>query len=89
VSLERTDPLIRVSFLREILAATGPLDLAARREIKGLSPQRADVFPTALVTIITLAELGAVGAFHHSLRNLRWGVAARVLAQESAGGGGA
>lgn len=86
VPLERTDPLVRVSFLREILAAVGPMGIAARREVKGLSPQRADVFPTALVTLIALAELGRVQAFHHSLRNLRWGVAAEILSQAAIGG---
>ena len=79
-TLERTEPLIRVALLREILATVGSLDLAGRKAVKGLSPERADVFPTALATFIALAELGGIQAFHHSLRNLRWGVAAGLLA---------
>jgi exopolyphosphatase / guanosine-5'-triphosphate,3'-diphosphate pyrophosphatase len=80
VSLERTDPLIPVARLREILAVVGALGLDARRAINGLSPERADVFPAALATLVALAELGAIQAFHHSVRNLRWGVAAELLA---------
>ncbi len=79
VALERADPLIRVSHLRETLAAVGSLDLAARKAVKGLSPERADVFPAALATLIALSELGGFHAFHHSLRNLRWGVAAELV----------
>ncbi len=80
VSLDRTDPLIQVARLREILAAVGALGLDARRATKGLSPERADVFPAALATLVALAELGAIRAFHHSVRNLRWGVASELLA---------
>jgi len=79
VALERTDPLIRVARLREILAAAAALGLGARRATNGLSPKRADVFPAALATLIALDEVGAILAFHHSVRNLRWGVAAELL----------
>ena len=88
VALERTDPLIRVAVLREVLAAVGALDLAARKGVKGLAPERADVFPAALATFIALAELGRFHAFHHSQRNLRWGVAAELLGQRAADAAG-
>ena len=51
----------------------------ARLNPGAFAGQRADVFPAALVTLLALAELGAVQAFHHSFRNLRWGVAAEML----------
>ena len=79
MNLEETHPLIGVAILHEILARVAPMDLAARKAIAGLAPERADVFPTALVTLLALAELGAIQAFHHSMRNLRWGVAAELL----------
>jgi exopolyphosphatase/guanosine-5'-triphosphate,3'-diphosphate pyrophosphatase len=79
VALEGADPLIPVSLLREVLATVGALDLAARRQTKGLSPERADVLPAALRTLVSLAELGGIETFQHSLRNLRWGVASELL----------
>ncbi|HZZ19219.1 MAG TPA: phosphatase, partial [Opitutaceae bacterium] len=80
VRASEADPVITVDLLREMLASVGPVDLAARRRIKGLSAERADVFPTALVTLLTLAEIGKIQSFHHSFRNLRWGVASSLLA---------
>jgi exopolyphosphatase/guanosine-5'-triphosphate,3'-diphosphate pyrophosphatase len=80
VLITDTSPLIGVNFLHELLARVAPLSLAERKKVRGLSAERADVFPTALVTLLALAELGAIQAFHHSFRNLRWGVAAELLA---------
>jgi exopolyphosphatase/guanosine-5'-triphosphate,3'-diphosphate pyrophosphatase len=77
--LERVDPLIGAAHLGELLAAVGPLDLAARRKIPGLPAARADVFPAALATLAALADLGGIRAFHHSFHNLRWGLAAELL----------
>jgi len=84
VAVAETRPIIGVTFLHELLAKLAPLDLAARRTIPGLAPERADVFPTALVTLLALADLGGIQAFHHSFRNLRWGVAAEMLSQNRA-----
>jgi exopolyphosphatase/guanosine-5'-triphosphate,3'-diphosphate pyrophosphatase len=78
-TLERGDPLIGVPLLQEMLARTGPLGLPERKRIPGLPPSRADVLPTALATLLALADLGRFGAFQHSLRNLRWGVAREIL----------
>jgi exopolyphosphatase/guanosine-5'-triphosphate,3'-diphosphate pyrophosphatase len=79
VPIESTSPMVGVNFLHELLARVSPMDAGARGRIPGLSPERADVFPAALVTLLALAELGAIQAFHHSFRNLRWGVAAEML----------
>jgi exopolyphosphatase / guanosine-5'-triphosphate,3'-diphosphate pyrophosphatase len=79
VELEATNAVIGVNLLHEILARVSPMDAAARGRIPGLPPERADVFPAALVTLLALAELGSIQAFHHSLRNLRWGLAAELL----------
>jgi exopolyphosphatase/guanosine-5'-triphosphate,3'-diphosphate pyrophosphatase len=79
VRLEETQPRVGVPLLREILLATGPKDLADRRRIPGLPPGRADVFPAALATLLTVAEVGRFVVFHHSLRNLRWGVASEMF----------
>lgn len=69
-----------VALLERILGRVGPLALEDRKKIEGLSPARADVFPAALVTVLTLAEVGRFDRFQYSLRNLRWGLAAQALA---------
>ena len=79
-SLAETDTLVPVSQLRELLTFTAARPLAARRQIPGLPPARADVFPSALATMIALAEAGDLPAFRNSLHNLRWGLADEALA---------
>jgi exopolyphosphatase / guanosine-5'-triphosphate,3'-diphosphate pyrophosphatase len=79
VPIAQADPVISVALLRGVLASVGAADLAARRRIPGLSAERADVFPAALVTLLALADLGGFDAYRHSFRNLRWGVAAEML----------
>ncbi len=78
-SLDQTDPVITVAQMRELLAWLGALPLAERQRIPGLPPARADVFPTALVTFIAVAELGGFSSFRNSLYNLRYGLADEVL----------
>jgi len=80
VAFEEASPRIGVAELRGLLARVGALTLAERRRVPGLPPGRADVFPAALATLSALAELGSFPAFRHSLRNLRWGLAAELLA---------
>ena len=53
--------------------------LEARQSIRGLPPARADVFPTALTTLLAVAVHGGFSAYHHSLFNLRYGVVAEML----------
>ena len=72
-------PEISVGLLDQTLAEVGPLDLAARRRVAGLAGSRADVFPAALVTLLAVASWGGFSSYHHSLRNLRWGVASKLL----------
>jgi exopolyphosphatase/guanosine-5'-triphosphate,3'-diphosphate pyrophosphatase len=78
-TLDETDPLITVVQLAEMLAWLGPMPLSARRQVAGLPPARADVFPTALATMLALAGIGSVSTFRNSLYNLRWGLAAEAL----------
>jgi len=78
-TLEETDPLITLAQLREMFAWLGGLPLVARRQVAGLPPARADVFPTALATMIALAGIGGLNAFLNSLYNLRWGLAAEAF----------
>lgn len=78
---ELTATVVTLAQLRNLLAELGSLSLVDRQQIPGLPPARADVFPAALATVITVAELGGFSAYHHSLFNLRYGLAAEMLAR--------
>jgi exopolyphosphatase/guanosine-5'-triphosphate,3'-diphosphate pyrophosphatase len=78
-TFEQTDASIGVAQLREVLAALGAMPLAERQHVAGLPPPRADVFPTALATVIAVAELGRFDAYQNSVYNLRYGLAAEAL----------
>jgi exopolyphosphatase/guanosine-5'-triphosphate,3'-diphosphate pyrophosphatase len=79
VPLEATPPDVGVESLRGLLRTLGAMPLADRRQVAGLPAARADVFPTALATLIAVADLGQVSAFRHSLCNLRFGLAREAL----------
>lgn len=70
---------IDVGEAQALLDQLAALPLTERRQIPGLPPARADVFPTALATMLAVAEAGRFDCFLHSFRNLRWGLAARLL----------
>jgi exopolyphosphatase/guanosine-5'-triphosphate,3'-diphosphate pyrophosphatase len=77
--IAETDPLITVAALRALLDHTAGLPLEARKIIPGLPAARADVFPTALATVIAVADFGGITAFRHSFHNLRYGLATELL----------
>ncbi len=81
VRMEDTPPFVSVSTLHELLDEVGALALDERKQLPGMPAARADVFPAALVTAVTVAEFGLFERFHHSLYNLRWGLAAQALAE--------
>jgi len=76
---EATDTVIQISELRKLLEVLGEMPLARRKQISGLPRARADVFPVALATLIAVADAGAFSAYHHSVYNLRYGIAADLL----------
>jgi len=75
LTLEETPPIIGIDTFNDLLDEIAPLDLAQRKALPGLPAGRADVFPAALVTMLTVADYAHVDRFHHSLHNLRWGIA--------------
>jgi exopolyphosphatase / guanosine-5'-triphosphate,3'-diphosphate pyrophosphatase len=79
LKLEETPAIVSVETLHDLLDEIGPLSLEERKQMPGMPAARADVFPAALVTVVTLAEFGLFRRFHHSLYNLRWGLAAQAL----------
>ncbi len=76
---EDTPPIIGTDTLGQLLDELAPMTLEDRKNVPGLPAARADVFPAALVTIITVADYAHVERFHHSLHNLRWGLASEAL----------
>lgn len=79
--IEDTAPVVAVAELEQLLADLGALPLPGRKRIAGLPPARADIFPTALAVILSVAALGGFTEFRHSFNNLRWGLAADLLAR--------
>jgi exopolyphosphatase/guanosine-5'-triphosphate,3'-diphosphate pyrophosphatase len=79
-AFDATSPVVAVTSLQDLAAWLGAMDLSTRRSVAGLPPGRADVFPTALATLIAIASAGSFASFHHSLFNLRYGVADETLA---------
>jgi exopolyphosphatase/guanosine-5'-triphosphate,3'-diphosphate pyrophosphatase len=77
--LEETPAIVGTETLAELLNELAPMTLAERKTIAGLPAARADVFPAALVTMLTVADFAHIDRFHHSLHNLRWGLAAEAL----------
>jgi exopolyphosphatase / guanosine-5'-triphosphate,3'-diphosphate pyrophosphatase len=79
IPFEDTPSVYTIDTLDALLDRLGPLDLAARRALPGMPAARADVFPAALITLHTVAELLGAPRLYHSARNLRWGLAAELL----------
>lgn len=79
--------MLELSFLRALFRELSQMTLAERQEIPKLPPSRADIFPVALLTVITTAELIGAERIYHSSRNLRFGLASRLLAPNSSVGG--
>jgi exopolyphosphatase / guanosine-5'-triphosphate,3'-diphosphate pyrophosphatase len=80
VALLDTSSAIATSTLLNLLHAIAPLDLSARLALPGMPAARADVFPAALITALAVVESAELTHFHHSLYNLRWGLATELLA---------
>jgi exopolyphosphatase / guanosine-5'-triphosphate,3'-diphosphate pyrophosphatase len=79
VRMEETSAVVLTATLCALLDEISPKGLPARKAIPGMPAARADVFPAALVTAVTVAEYGLFERFYHSLYNLRWGLAAQAL----------
>lgn len=83
VTFHETQARVTVELLGAILKKLGTLPLDDRKIVPGLPARRADVMPTALVTVLALAEFAKLTEFQHSLYNLRWGLADSLLSESS------
>lgn len=77
--MEEAPAVISTESLFHLLDELAPLTLEQRKAVPGMPPARADVFPAALVTMLSVAEYGHISSFQHSLYNLRWGLAAEAF----------
>jgi len=77
--MEDTPATIPTATLSSLVNELLPLTLEERKAVPGMPAARADVFPAALVTMLALADYAHIDLFHHSLYNLRWGLAAEAL----------
>jgi exopolyphosphatase/guanosine-5'-triphosphate,3'-diphosphate pyrophosphatase len=80
LSFAESPTLIGIETIAALLDEISQLNLVARQALPGMSKARADVFPAALITMLTVADYAHIDRFHHSLHNLRWGLAAEALA---------
>lgn len=81
-TLDLSPSIVDLDEMFALFEQVAPLSLAARCEIPGLPAARADVFPAALATLLSIAQRAkSFSAFHHSLYNLRFGLAADELAK--------
>jgi exopolyphosphatase / guanosine-5'-triphosphate,3'-diphosphate pyrophosphatase len=74
------NPVLAFSDLSGFLEEVASLAINQRVErFHPLPIERADITPTGLIVILTLLEYFNVSEVHHSLRNLRFGLAAKLL----------
>jgi exopolyphosphatase/guanosine-5'-triphosphate,3'-diphosphate pyrophosphatase len=78
-TVQKISPVLSVPDLHALLDRVALMPLEERKAIPGLPPPRADVFPTALATVLAVAEIAGLKEFQHSFYNLRWGLAAEAL----------
>lgn len=79
LTMESTPSLVGLDTMSELLDELAPLSLEERKVIPGMPAARADVFSAALATMLALADYAHIDRFHHSLYNLRWGLAIETL----------
>lgn len=78
--LDGISPRIPVERLLELARRACDLPQDERpRSLLGLPVSRADVFPTALLTVLAIADCANTGTFLHSFYNLRYGLASELL----------
>lgn len=80
-ALENTSPELGLIQLRDLFRYVARLSIKQRLRILKLSPGRADIFPVALLTMITLAEIAHQDRIIHSFFNLRSGLALKLLSE--------
>jgi len=78
--LRTSPPFLPRAKIEFVLETAARLPLTERRQLPGISPGRADILPSALTTMLTVLDLGHFSGLQHSAYNLRYGIAAKLLA---------
>ena len=81
--IEHSSPHLERSTLSHLKNKLAPLPLKERLSIPHLPAARADIMPTALITIDALLEVANRSKLTHSFYNLPYGVAAYLLKQQT------
>ncbi|MGE9295427.1 MAG: Ppx/GppA phosphatase family protein [Puniceicoccales bacterium] len=76
---------LSMAYLRFLYVELAAMTLDERTRIDALSPERADIMPTALLVLLTVAEMAGAASFIFSEHNLRYGIAARYLSDQNDG----
>ncbi len=76
---ELVPPNIEKTFLDDLAKSLMRQNLNERIEISHIPPARADIFPAALITFQVLMKLAGASHIQHSLHNLRFGLAWKML----------
>jgi exopolyphosphatase/guanosine-5'-triphosphate,3'-diphosphate pyrophosphatase len=71
---------VELSTLRLLLARLAALDLAERRHVKGLDPERAPTIVAGVVILIRVLQAFGLAAFETSEHDILWGVALTTAA---------
>ena len=79
LSLQASDPVLTRTQLCDLATELGALPLAQRALLPLVPPKRADILPTALLTILAAMEFAGADSCTHSFYNLRFGIAAELL----------
>ena len=70
---------LSLNTIQELAEEIQALSLSERTQIPFLPPGRADILPTALHIILAIAKKHQAQTWHHTLYNLRFGLAASLL----------
>lgn len=70
---------LSLAYLRFLYVELAAMTLEERIKIPPLPVERADIMPTALLILLTVAEMAGASSYVHSAHNLRYGIAAKYL----------
>ncbi|MEX0323721.1 MAG: Ppx/GppA phosphatase family protein [Puniceicoccaceae bacterium] len=76
---ELVSPEIKKKFVDKLADSVMRQNVRERIQTSHLPPGRADIFPAALITFQVLMELAGTRRIRHSLHNLRYGLAWKML----------
>lgn len=79
IDIETRSATITLEEIRQLKTELSALPLHERMATPHLPAARADIFPTALITIEQVLKLAGKAALSHSFYNLRYGIAAEML----------